>query len=103
MQLGIVTATFIWPTLIGIALAFQRTPNRFLVAGVAVSIAPLFALMLLYPLVSAQSLPGLSDFSIILVMALIAGTLFYLARRLAQPFSDIWREHRDARVEETFK
>ncbi|MEC7291466.1 MAG: hypothetical protein VXW22_15385 [Pseudomonadota bacterium] len=103
MQLVLIIALFVWPPMIGIVVAFQRQPDRWSLAGVALAMVPLLGAMLTAAMMSDRSVFNLSDLSILLIMTLIAGLFYFLARRLAKPFSEQWREYRDERVEETFK
>lgn len=103
MQLILIIALFIWPPLIGAVIAFQRQPGRWGLVGAVLAILPLLGVMLTGAMMSDRSIFNLSDLSILLIMTLIAGLFYFLARRLAKPFSENWREYRDKGVEETFK
>lgn len=103
MQIALIIALFIWPALIGGWVAFRRQPDRWGGLGACAAIAPAATLLIAALMMSARARPNLSDLAMIIILTLIAGLFFFLARRLAKPFSEAWREHRDAKVEETFK
>lgn len=103
MQLVLIIALFVWPPLVGIVVAFRRQPDRWTLPGAALAIAPSLSMMMKAGMMSDRSAFNISDLSILLIMTLIAGLFYFLARRVAKPFSEHWREHRDTRVEETFK
>lgn len=103
MQIALIFALFIWPALIGGWVAFRRQPDRWRVPGGFAAIAPAAIMLIATLMMSARERPSVSDLVMLIVLTLIAGLFFFLARRLAKPFSEAWREHRDAKVEETFK
>ncbi|MCR9193639.1 MAG: hypothetical protein NXH88_02850 [Hyphomonas sp.] len=103
MQMVLIITLFIWPALIGGWVAFQRQPDRWHGFGGCVAIAPAATMLIATLMISTRGKLNFSDLVMILILTLIAGLFFFLARRLAKPFAEAWREHRDAKVEETFK